>query len=756
MKGLKNKVNRKFTSIINDKLIPDTVDTEKLSRFGDEISIGINNYILYQKFFYYKWPCWIQNGIENSDANTITSPVQLLNNKKRNWISFSNPLSTEKIYIDPSGMISPSYDNWSIEFWIYNDDHIFRPQEMTDKISQYRDIKTSIITTKWKEKNFTLTEKIYGIKTNIEEAIIDIKCSSKISKTKMLIVIRPYNIFKISGIRSLTIDKDKKIISINKQDRLITEKRPDSVIYGNALEGDIDINMFNDDKVASKCKYNMATLALAFDLKKGDNEFKFRMDLSNKGKLKQAKIDYTEGKKNFIEYSRIKKKNGCRIKFPDKRIENWFYGSKISALNHYKNEIVVPAEWYNHDIKSIYYITSGYNRMGYHSESFKIIDKIISGFNVKRKTTFSARIDNCYLILAISDYFIISRDIDYIKSKFKLISDIAFALLRDSKQIKKEELNYRDRKNSIENFIILENNISDVILLAYALYQYSYLARCLGIFNNEIQFDKESKRLEGLILKNLSKYTDEEAEDEEKKDKEDETEIIAEPKRVDEPNEFFIYKVMAGYPFSMSSLPFEIHSDIIEQIFEKFKEIPLSQKSIGGVDTLFSIIFAINLLLVKDSRSYIYLDKLMEFGGDRYVLPDIINSKNGSGLMGTGDSAVAISSFFTLIRYFIFIDIGDNLEIFPIPVKEWFNADSEIIIEDAPSKYGLINLEVKSSGNEVIFTFPKIPQYIPPSITINLPFKTKIKLEDDFILKNKAGNSYIINGWPSKIRFTKK
>ena len=60
-----------------------------------------------------------------------------------------------------------------------------------------------------------------------------------------------------------------------------------------------------------------------------------------------------------------------------------------------------------------------------------------------------------------------------------------------------------------------------------------------------------------------------------------------------------------------------------------------------------------------------------------------------------------------------------------------------------------------STKSEIQFHFPKLPQYVPPSICINLPFKAKIKEEDDFIVKRKAGDSFIINGWPSIVKFVK-
>ncbi len=63
----------------------------------------------------------------------------------------------------------------------------------------------------------------------------------------------------------------------------------------------------------------------------------------------------------------------------------------------------------------------------------------------------------------------------------------------------------------------------------------------------------------------------------------------------------------------------------------------------------FSVIYAINLLLVKDPRVHSIIAKLFEFGKDKYILPDFVNPKTGCGIRGEGDSVKVISSFIILL-----------------------------------------------------------------------------------------------------------
>ncbi len=123
---------------------------------------------------------------------------------------------------------------------------------------------------------------------------------------------------------------------------------------------------------------------------------------------------------------------------------------------------------------------------------------------------------------------------------------------------------------------------------------------------------------------------------------------------------------------------------------------------------------------------------------------------------GSGDSSVANALMFLVLRNLIFVDSADRLTLFPVPDASWFNTGKEFQIENAPTRFGSLSMQVISTTSEVQIHFNEIPKYIPPDILINFPFKTKVVANDDFIVKKQYGNSIVINGWPEQIRFLKK
>ncbi|MBN2400870.1 MAG: hypothetical protein JXN64_00575 [Spirochaetes bacterium] len=633
----------------------------------------------------------------------------------------------------------------------------YRPQERISSVAQNRETDTFIINTKWKEANFELVESIYGINEDADSFAVDINCIlHKNLSSCLFIVIRPYNSVSLGGVGSIDYNEKTKVLKINGKERIYFESKPGYILAGNSIAGDIDFNRRSEKADNVKCAFGMAAMAFGYKLTRGGNDYNLRINLSDHVMLNTARMDYIKLRNKYIEYTNIKIKDGFKISFPEKTFQNWIYGAKISASNFPYEDSSKAVHLCNTDLKSIFYIISGYNRLGFFHETLKILELTTDRIKAKEKLMFQNVLDRCYFLNAVSDYFRLSRDIEYLKVKYKYLRNIILPLIQYSQAFKGDKRKYK--KNSIENYYVLEYHIHDLLLISYTFNECSYMARCLGIFNDEKKFNKENFRLEELIadeIKNFkSAVPDGGASSENDGNENYESDADIKPARYK--NEYSGYNIFAGYPFRVKALTDKDLKAIIGQISGIFTENPLYFKSIGCCDMFFSVIFAINLLIVKNARVHSIIEKLFEFGKEKYILPDYTNPKTGCGTRGEGDSLKVICLFITLLRSVIFIDSQDKLDIFPVPKAEWFIEGSEISVEDAPSLFGKINFKVISTKNEVQFYFTGLPKYLPPGIAINLPFPTKIKQEDDFLVKKEMGNSYLIHGWPSIIRFFKR
>ncbi len=727
----------------------DYVDLDKVSSYDDYYTRDFKNYVLFQRYSYFQWPLWLHcaNDVTSNFFNP-TTPLLLSNRVNRNYISFSTIRSTEEIRVDPSGMLSPTYDDWSIEFWIFIDNRVYRPQSRSYNIVQRKDAYSGVVSTVWRERNFELSEELYGIKTDIDEVLVDVKSTLKKKKdfAMLLLVVRPYNLTSISGVESVEYKKASHTVGINNRDSIVVSHSPDLVLTGSGVDGDIRIKRSGTDSFKSRCRHKMATLALGYKLEKGDKNYRFRLSLSKNKSIKPLKLNLKKIRGEFIESNNLRIQRGFNLEIPDQLFRNWFYALKGSLFNC-TNPRRYLLQLDRHDdlmMKSIFYITLGFNRMGYFEETQNIIDSFLPDYAIDDVKRVEDVIDGSYFLNAISDFFTVSRNIDYLQSIYGKIKNIAIKIYQNSSGIKNIDKLVKRNKNTIRDYIFSNVHHHDVMLMVSSLRQFSYLSRCIGLFGEEIKFSKEADRLEKIIIKGISldlmRMSDE---------TEGEFKNILPHMR----DEFFIYNIFAGFPYNLHSFSKDDLRQIVDYIKDFFVTFPVFMRSLGGWDSFLSIITAINLLLVKDKHSFDILHKLMEVGKERFVLPEVMNPVNGIGIFGRGDSKVALSLLFILMRYLLFIDHENRLEIFPLPIGDWFVAGNEIVISNAPSRFGYLNFRVITTRNEIQLHFNELPQYLPPDILINLPFRSKIISGDDFLIKKEYGNSFLISGWPSSIRF---
>lgn len=742
---------RNHTGVIDnlfkiDGFAEKSVDKDKLESFDRDSAVGLNNYLHFHQFSYFKWPHWICNKINKLLYDGSFAP-SLSNNGSRDWICFTNLFSKDLIFIDPSGMISPSYALWSMEIWISTNAGILRPQERVENVFRKRDCATSMITAAWKEKDFELRQNIYGVKTLINEAVIELECRilKKLSSPMLMIVVRPYNNLTLGGIDLIEYKKDARILKINNHHRLAFDTAPEFYLAGNGESG--DINVSDKEKELSKisCRYGMATMAFAYRLRMGMQRFNIRVSLSNNHDIGTAKIKFQEAKDEFLKNSELKLADGFNFAFPDPDFRKWMQASKISLLNNIHNDPKntvekSPAQ----QMKGLYFFTKACNRMGYVSDSGKIINSSLQNFKLTEKDNFGKIISCAYLLSSATDYFLHSRDLEFLKNHYQVMQLIAANLLKYSTRVKNFNYELFDKKNSIDYYLLKKSHIYDVLLIYHSLSQFSYLARCSGLFGDEIKFNKEALRLGKIITKQLnSQFSTADT-----IDRGSETGDICR-------DDYFGYSIYGGYPFGLDIIKTDHLKTIVSLIDSHYKGFPIYINSLGGIDTILSLTMAVNLLICRDERCYDILSRFMELAGERYTLPEVLNCKTGCGILGEPDSHIAMSAFFILLRNIFFMDYENRLDIMPLLRTQWLQGGSEIAIQNAPSRFGFINFKVMSFDNEVQFRFNDLPKFIPPEIMINLPYKMKIKESDDFIIKKEYENAVIINGWPSLIRFLK-
>ncbi len=725
--------------------IPVFIDREKLAAMTAGIGAGIRNYLLFQRFSSYRWPYWVNrlaDGASRSGSGIV--PPQLANHSNRDWLYFTNLLSSDALRIDPSGMLSPTYAGWSVEAWMLVGGRIFRPQESAGLIGQERDPLGSMVKTEWKEKEFGLTQTVFGARTGVDEAVVALQSSlpKKSEGAVLLVVFRPYDPVSLGTIREIEYRRDSRTVRIDGVERAVLEAKPDYIATGTGLSGDLMPVAGARDALKASCEFGMATLALGYALQKGARKLHIRICLSRRNAIAPSKFNYAKAAEEFAAFSSLRIKSGIGLSFPEEPIVRWLYAAKLSLLNAINREIKAGGpDPDTTTMKRLCLMVCSCNRMGYHSEAEGIIRSLMPHFEGTAESSFERTIGIAYLISAFADCFIHSRDMDFLGRGYAALKTAAGTLCDYSAGVK--SVSRRDEGNSLGRYLMAAPHLYDLVLVCNALRRYSYLARCMGLFGDENRFAKEAVRLSGIVAAEIHALFS---------GKEGAPASGTRDPRLDS-GQAAGYMAAAGYPFRIEEISADDLGTMVGALADLYGGVPLYVRALGGWDSVLSFLFASNLILCRDMRYYDLISEFMRRGGRRFSLQEILHPGSGAGIMGDGDSVEAMAAFALTLRNMLFMDFENRLDVLPAPREEWFRPGSEITVQDAPSRFGPISFRVVSSGGEVQFRFIDLPKFVPPEIMINLPFRAKIKQESDFVIKKDFGNAVTINGWPSIVKF---
>jgi hypothetical protein len=85
---------------------------------------GIVNVKAIQHNLDWVWPYWVERQFDPSDLSFIPRAFSFshVNLTHRNWTAVGRPDLPLYPLVDPRGLVTPLYDGWSIDCWLFDDD----------------------------------------------------------------------------------------------------------------------------------------------------------------------------------------------------------------------------------------------------------------------------------------------------------------------------------------------------------------------------------------------------------------------------------------------------------------------------------------------------------------------------------------------------------------------------------------------------------------------------------------------------------
>ncbi|HLP40363.1 MAG TPA: hypothetical protein VK465_02545, partial [Fibrobacteria bacterium] len=288
------------------------------------------------------WPYWVERQFNPHDVSFIPRAFSIshVNLSHRNWTSVGLPNSPFLPLVDPSGLVTPYYDGWSIDAWLIQPGGRDLIPSKAKAIAQTLELEPD---------NLAVETAIGGAGRGLESrvdmepggsgGICRILFKAQSDRQAFLAVsLRPYNPEGVSFIHDIHLDKDRRLWTVNGAPA-VRLGDPAELHYASEYHvGDVYRKVVNPESRETssvKCKVGMATAAALFAIPAGGNrEISLRVDLDHD---KESKNQIPKWRKPVSWAAGLA--GTARFRTPDARY-NFLYDAAVrSLLTHSPGEV---------------------------------------------------------------------------------------------------------------------------------------------------------------------------------------------------------------------------------------------------------------------------------------------------------------------------------------------------------------------------------------------------------------------------------
>lgn len=697
-------------------------DSKKIAEQKAPLYVGINNYLFFQKNNKFNWPQWVVNQLDPGRAQyAVATPLQLINNNSRSWLALSNLIADNRLLVDNYGRIAIENQPWSLEFWIKSGERLWLSTDMGATVQQKYNPSTLSVDYTLKVLDVSINVSAMAIHRNEDYALVNVVCHVENSLDSSLVIsIRPYNFTRLGGISSIEYSSSSNVIDINGKKAVKFSSKPQAVFSADGTLDDVNLAKNTKNSISSKSEF--CAQSYLYTLKKGKNSFQFAVAIDNELN-ESGKVDVFSGAEQYNRdvLSAIKQ-DAASLSCKNKNFGNWIEAARISALSTLGSSKFSDNTLLRSAGTQDYWAFKVAVRMGHFVVARKYLEDTIQVWRGNTGKSFTDNFLRAMVIELSYDYFMYSQDVDYIRLHFEVLRQIAETL---AKYLEGYKGNNLPEGNSNIYDYNLQGDSGDIWQMVSALADFSMLARSVGLFKEELRFVGKVNRL-------ISSFG-----------------ISERPAPVTSALLRSVQHLCRRGHDAMEPIVSKLTADLLSSL-----DLP---RLTGGTPLGWSLgdtLSAARMALVKHEEiSYKIFKNILSIGENIYALPEFVNQVSRLGCNGDGDDWRLKCITALYLMDMLVVDYPFTLELFPLPVNEWFVTGESFTVEKMATHFGRISFNVINTENEVQLIFNNVPQFIPPEIKINLPFPVKMVQGSDFILKKDLGQTFIINGWPEKIRF---
>ena len=640
------------------------------------------------------WPYWVSRQFDPHDDSFIPRAFSLthVNLTHRNWTAVGLPDLDEYPLVDPRGLVTPFFDGWSLDAWIFpSEGEKLIPSRSSDCDQKLNLDGNLSIFTRTRNDSSQLSESV-ELKPDGNNVLLHINFKASSRNGGWLVVsARPYNTEGVKFIHTIDFDKENSIWTINGDEEIHLSENPDRHFLSDYHQGDVSLYLPDmEEKESIKCDVGMSTSAALYKLESdGEREVNITIPFKVKNKWKK---NGEEREADAVSLWESAMSGCCRINIPDERIR-FLYDAAVKNLVLFSPGDVFPGPytykrfWF----RDAAFMLNGMICAGLTQRSLRVLDRFPSrqnafGFFLSQNGEWDSNGEALWIM---------DR---YVRITGRKLPDKWLASVK-----KGADWIIRKRLSKKE-----DSPISGLLPAGFS-------AEHLG--PNDYYYWDDFWAVAGL---EAASHIMSDAEDDILREKygEEAHDMMASisrslehaTKRLNRPampaapyrrlDAGSIGSVIAGYPLQLMSPDDERLNDTMEYILENcMVEGGFFQDMIhSGINVYLTLHIAQVLLRAGDERFLNLVQTVADLASPTGQWPEAIHSQTKYGCMGDGQHIWAAAEWVMMIRnMFLYEERNDGKLILCSGIPPgWLERGDSISFGPAPTEFGTISIELKT------------------------------------------------------------
>ncbi len=681
---------------------------------------GLINSRVIQHNLDWVWPYWIERQFDPHDDAFVPRAFSIthINLTHRNWTAIGLPDQPLLPIVDPRGLLTPFFDEWSLDAWIVADEGAALLPSQQAQVAQ------QLVT---EDGLAVVTEsKAYGCSLY---NCVEMEKSNGIAQTRMtlrgwcehggwlVVALRPYNPEGVSFIYQIALSDDRKHWFVNQQYEAVFSEAVERHHVSDYRHGDVYTHINElDERLTGECDIGMLSGAALYRLQAGTpRELQIYMTMENKKSKRGQGSSQTD----------IESWNGCldkvcRLNIPDTHFQHLYDAAVRTLILHSVDEVCAgPYTYKRFWFRDAAFIIHGLICAGLVERAERALDSFpsrqkISGYFHSQDGEWDSNGEALWILHRFCQLTGREPKPGWRKAIVRGANWIIKKCL--SEDLNAAHAGLMPAGFSAEHLGPNDYYYWDDFWSVAGLRSAAWLVRRYGDHILAQTFETKASSLANAIETSLKQASL----------KHNDDAMPASPYRRMDAGA--IGSLVAGYPLQLfdandprllDTAGFLIKNCFVHGGF--FQDMIHS-----GVNAYLTLHIAQVLLRVGDSRYFDLMSSVAEFASTTGQWPEAVHPRTGGGCMGDGQHAWAAVEWMLMLRSCFIREEGDGLVLVSGVPKQWLKGDYKLFFGPTLTAFGSVSIRVEAQASDeygrqpVVYWQADWRQQQPP-IEINMP-----------------------------------